>query len=178
MEINGRKARAAIKLAITNLNNKKTLPLHTLVGSLGIPLTGRDSAQTIVNAGYDTLSKMTKATISQIASIPGMGDIKARAFVTGLSQKLDLIAKLLENGIRIQSMSGPLSGKTFFLTGFIDPDLVSAIEQAGGTLKSSVVKNLNYLIAQDPNSNSGKMQKARKDGVNVIGIDEAWELVK
>ena len=178
LEINGRKARAAIKLAITNLNNKKTLPLHTLVGSLGIPLTGRDSAQTIVNAGYDTLSKMAKATISQIASIPGMGDIKARAFVTGLSQKLDLIAKLLENGIRIQSMSGPLSGKTFCLTGFRDPDLVLAIEQAGGTLKSSVVKNLNYLIAQDPNSNSGKMQKARKDGVNVIGIDEAWELVK
>jgi len=176
LEIGGRKVGASADKAIRNLNAKKILPLHVLVGSLGIDLIGRDMAKIIVDAGFDSLSKMAKATIPQIAAIPGVGQVKAEAFVKGFTAKLGLIAKLIGNGIQVQVASGPLVGKSFCMTGFRDAALSDAIEKAGGTMKSGVSRSLSYLIALDPNSNSGKAQEARKNGIPVIGIDDAWAM--
>jgi len=191
LEIGGRRVGGTADKAINNLNAKKTLPLHVLVGSLGIPLIGRSMAKIIVDAGYNTLSLMFKArvnhplmankngtwvTLPPLASIPSVGDTKAISFVEGFASRAGLIAKLLANGITVQDVSGPLVGKTFCMTGFRDQALAEAIEKAGGTMKGSVSKGLTYLISQDPNSTSGKAQTARQYGVKVIGIDEAQKL--
>lgn len=188
MDIGGRRVGGTADKAITNLMAKMTLPLHILVGSVGIPQIGRDGAKTIIDAGYNSLSLMLKAKVSSplpqangttlpaVANIPGVGDTKARAFVDGFLAKAGLISKLLGNGIQIQAVSGALVGMSFCLTGFRDQALSDAIEKVGGTMKSSVSKGLTYLIAQDPTSTSGKAQQARKYGTRVIGIDEARKL--
>jgi len=188
LEIGGRKVGGTASKAVNNLNAKKSLPLHVLVGSLGIPLIGREMAKMIVDAGYNTLSLMLKARVHvplgladgtklpAIASIPGVGDTKAVAFVEGFAAKTGLIAKLLGNGVQVQTISGPLVGQSFCMTGFRDQALSDAIEKAGGTMKSSVSKGLTYLIAQDPSSTSGKAQKARQYGTKVIGIEDARKL--
>ena len=168
--------------AITNLRNKMALPLHVFVGSLGIPLIGRSMAKTIVDGGFDTLSKMLKARIADIAAIPGVGQSKAESFCKGFLAKAGLIAKLISVGIVVQVASGPLKGTVFCLTGFRDGDLTEAIEKAGGTVKSSVSKALTHLVLKDPTSNSGKAKKARdynKAGtadIKLIDPDEAWVL--
>jgi DNA ligase (NAD+) len=97
--------------------------------------------------------------------------------VTGYQSRAGLIAKLLSNGIVVQSVSGPLLGKSFCLTGFRDAELQEALEKNGGTVKSGVSKGLDYLIAQDPTSTSGKAQKARQYGTTVIGVEDAWAMV-
>lgn len=176
LEIGGRRVGGTADKAINNLKAKMTLPLHILVGSVGIPLVGRDGAKTIVDAGFNTLSKMLKARIPEIAAIPGIGDTKARSFVEGFANKAGLLSKLLAVGVQVQSVSGPLVGMSFCMTGFRDAALSDAIELAGGTMKSSVSKGLTYLIAQDPSSTSGKAQTARKYGTKVIGIDEARKM--
>ena len=177
LEMSGHhKVGAMADKAASNLKAKMVLPLHVLVGSLGIPLIGRDMTKTIVDAGFDTLSKMTKATIPQIAAIPGLGNTKAEAFVNGFMAKLGLICKLLDNGITIAVASGPLVGKTFCPTGFRDGTLAAAIEAAGGTMKSGASKTLDFLIALDPSGNSGKLASARANGTKVISIDEAWAM--
>lgn len=175
--MSGRVAGGSATKAINALNNKKLLPLHVIVGSLGIPLIGRSMAKMVVDGGFDTPSKMLKARISEIAVIPGMGQTKAAAFVKGFRARAGLLNKLLaEADIQIQTISGPLVGKTFCLTGFRDAALQSAIEAAGGTVKSSVSKSLSYLVALDANSQSGKAVKARSYGTQVIDPDMAWML--
>jgi DNA ligase (NAD+) len=176
LDPSGHKIGAMADKAAKNLKAKMTLPLHVLVGSLGIPLIGRDMTKVIVDAGFNTLSKMAKATVTQIADIPGMGDTKAKAFVGGFYDRLGLIAKLLGVGIQVAVSSGPLVGKSFCMTGFRDASLAEAIEKAGGTMAGGVSRKLSYLIALDPNGNSGKLADARKNGTVVIGIDDAWAL--
>jgi len=177
-DLGGRKAGGSAAKAIKNLNAKKVLPLHVIVGSLGIPMIGRSMAKTIVDAGYDSLSKLYKAKIGQIASISGVGQSKADAFVKGFAKRAGMVGKLVgEAGIEVQVVSGALAGKTFCFTGFRDRDLQESLEKNGGTVKSGVSKGLDYLVMLDPTSTSGKAQKARKYGTSLITPDEARDMV-
>jgi DNA ligase (NAD+) len=178
LEVEGRRIGDTATKAFRNLHAKKAISLHVLIGSLSISLIGRSMAKTIMDAGFDTLSKMYKARYADIAAIPGVGDVKAKAFVDGLAKKIGLIAKLLDVGIQIQENDGALKGMSFCFTGFRDADLSDAIEKAGGTMKSSVSKGLTYLVALDPASDSGKAQKALQYGTKVISIPDAKTLVK
>ncbi len=184
LDTGGRRVGGTADKAIGNLMAKMTMPLQVVVGSIGIPLIGRDMTKTIIDAGYNSLSLMLKARVTSplhlpdrilpgLASIPGVGDTKAKAFVEGFEAKVGLLAKLNAVGVRVQTVKGPLVGKSFCLTGFRDAALTDALELAGGTVKSSVSKGLDFLIAADPNSNTGKAQTARKLGTKVIGVDEA-----
>jgi DNA ligase (NAD+) len=174
LEIGGRRVGGTGDKAINNLNAKKTMNLSTFVGSLGIPLIGRSMAKTIEDAGYDTLSKMAKAKIADVASIPGVGSTKAEAFVLGFQAKMGLMAKLIgDAGIVISVVTGPLVGKVFAFTGFRDQALQAALEAAGATVKDSVSKATTHLVALDKNGNSTKLAAARKNGTLVIDKDDA-----
>jgi len=177
MDMGGRRVGGTADKAFRNLRNKMTLPLHTFVGSLGIPNVGRTTVQAIVQGGFDSLAKMSKATPAQIAAIPGIGQATAEAFCDGFWERLDsgLIVDLLGVGLRIEKpKTGTLSGQTFCVTGFRDAALDAAIEAQGGTMKTSVSKGLTVLIVKDASSNSGKAQTARRYGTEVVGIDEMW----
>lgn len=173
--------------AITNLNAAKELDLHVLVGSLGIEMVGRSTVQKIVEAGYDSLDKMLKATEAQISAIPGVGSVKGHHFVKGYYEKLWLIAKLLGNGVTVKrKVVGRFTGMSALVTGFRGADekaIMDAFTAEGGTMKSSVSTSLTYLIAKDANSNSGKAQKARdynnsgKASITVTDIDGFWNTV-
>jgi len=177
VDINGRRAGGSAVKAITNLNKKKTLPIHVFVGALGIPLIGRSMAKMIVDGRYTSLHLMSQAYVADVAKIPGVGQTKAQSFVDGYLARLGLIAKLVsEAKITVQTATGPLVGQTFCLTGFRNADLSEALEKQGATEKSSVSKTLTYLIAADPNSQSGKAVKARQYGTKVISEDEAKTL--
>ncbi len=62
-------------------------------------------------------------------------------------------------------------------TGVRDKALEASIVNAGGLIKSSVSKNVTILVAKDPSSTSGKAQKARNLGIEVIGLDEMRQRV-
>jgi DNA ligase (NAD+) len=176
VELSGRRVGSGSKTMLANLHAKKDLPLNVIVGSLGIPLMGRSMVKKIVDAGYDTFETMAKAGVDELAAIPNMGRTKAEAFVGGLD--VGMVSKLLMVGITIKSpSSGPLKGMSVCMTGFRNAEMMTAIEEAGGTVKSSVSKTLNYLVAKDPTSQSGKAKKARTQGTQVIGIDEMWNIL-
>lgn len=170
--------------AIGNLRKAMELDLHVFVGSLGIPLIGRSMAQVIVDAGYDTLDKMYKASVAELAAIPGVGQTKAQSFHDGYWSKMWLIGKLLSNGVTIkQKATGRFTGKSVCVTGFRGTDeqaIVQAFTAEGGTIKSSVGRDLTYLVAKDAASNSGKPSKARdlntsgKANIEILDIDAFW----
>ena len=177
LNMHGRKIGGSADKAIKNLHDKKTLPLHVLVGSLGIPLIGRSMAKMVVDAGFNSLSKMLKAKISEIAVIPGMGQTKAEAFVTGFQKKVGLISKLLANGIQIQVVSGSFVGLSMCQTGFRDQQMSDTFERQGGSVKGGVSKGLTYLVCLDKTSSSGKMSKAVQYGVKVVEVEEMWVIL-
>lgn len=78
------------------------------------------------------------------------------------------------NSTSAQKVPGSnLAGLTFVVTGDMAsyPDrseLKAFIESAGGRLTGSISGKTNYLIANDPNSGTTKLQKARQLGVNII----------
>jgi DNA ligase (NAD+) len=166
------------KRVIENLHAKMELRVADFVGALGIDLCGQTVCQMIVDAGFDSLEKMEDATVAEIANIPGMGQTKAEAFVEGFRRCRKTIDDLLSAGLTVKApSSGKLNGKSFCFTGVRDKDLEDRIKDAGGTIKGSVSKELTYLIAKDPTSASGKLQKARDYGVLVIGVSDAKALL-
>jgi DNA ligase (NAD+) len=172
-----RKVGGTADKAFRNLHAATTLPLHVFIGSLGIPLIGRSMAKTIVDGRFDTLNLMSKARIPDIAAIPGVGQTKATAFVDGYWDLLDrgVIASLLAHITIAAKATGAFSGKSVCMTGFRDAQMVAAIEGQGGTVKSGVSKGLDILVLKDPASTSGKAQKARQYGTELVGIDEMWD---
>lgn len=170
----GRKA----DLALEALHKVKELPLHVFVGSLGIELCSRSVCKMIVDAGYDTLDKMERATKADLLAVSGLGEAKADAFLYGLFHRMWLVDKLQDVGVSIkQNAVGALSGTSFCFTGFRDPGLESAIMSAGGNMKSSVGKGLTYLVVRDTSSTSAKADKARSMGTKIIDIAEAKNIL-
>ncbi len=176
MDMGGRKVGGTADKAFRNLHAATTMPLHVFIGSLGISLIGRSMAKTLVDAGLDSLNKMSKAKVADVATIPGVGSTKAEAFVDGFWDLLDrgVIASLLAHITIAAKATGPFSDKSICMTGFRDATMVTAIVAQGGSVKSGVSKTLTILVTKDPNSTSGKAAKARKYGTEVIGINEMW----
>ena len=73
---------------------------------------------------------------------------------------------------------GPLSGKTFVLTGALSrprPDFEKMIAAAGGKATGSVTKNTTYLVAGE--GGGSKRDKAAKLGIPVIGEAELLAMI-
>ena len=84
---------------------------------------------------------------------------------------------LTENGIiTIEAprtvQENPLVGKSFCFTGELytlkRSEAEALVKQAGGNVKSSVVKGLSYLVTNDTSSGSSKNKKAVEQGTPVI----------
>jgi len=60
-------------------------------------------------------------------------------------------------------------------TGIRDANLQNKIVQGGGKVVSSCTNTCNLVIAKNPAENSGKLQKARERGVEIISYNEALE---
>lgn len=119
-------------------------------------------------------------------------DLKVVSEILGIEeQNLDSIIQEEENKIKNEQISGlatrdltQLIGKTICFTGALIATLKGnpidrsfaqkvAIEN-GLIIKSGVSKCLDYLVTADPNSLSGKSQKARDYGVKIIAEPVFW----
>lgn len=178
LQLNGRVLGSTANVMVANLHAKKELPLHTLVGSLGIPLMGRSMVKVLIAAGWDSVDKMQLATVPALAKIPGMGQGRANAFVKGFPEALYIINRLGMAGVTTTvQATGSLTGKSFCFTGIRDKPLEDRIEAEGGSIKGSVGKGLTILVAKLVDTTSGKGLKAAQLGVKVISLAEAWALV-
>ncbi len=171
------------KKALDNLHAKLPLTLPIFLASLGIDEFAFESAKLIVSAGYDTLEKVQAATAEELAQIKGMGAIKAKNIVAGLKTRADEIQRLRAVGIEpvAPSAGGVLAGKSFCFTGSLSrprKEYEALVEKNGGTLLSSVTKELNYLVMADPTSGSSKAEKARKYGTECINEEAFLKVIE
>jgi DNA ligase (NAD+) len=133
---------------------------------------GVNTIKIIMDAGHDTLEKIQKLSENDLQKIKGVGPQKAKSLYDGLKSNKLLIQKIINNGISIkEKVIGKLTGKTFCFTGSANLPrkvLESKVTENGGLVKSSVNKELGYLVTNDTDLTSSKAVSAKKFGVKII----------
>jgi len=170
------------KTIVRNISKTRELPLFKFMGALNIPNVGITIFETLENAGFDSIYKLQSAAWDDFLNIDSIGELTAKAIHKGLRTKEALIAKLQQNGVKVKKkIIGKLTGKSFCFTGQISIKRGAAmklVESLGGEVKTSVNRGLTYLVQSSKNSVSGKSQKAKKYGTEVIGEPEFFNLVE
>ena len=161
----------------------KTMTLPVFLAGFDIEGFGETLAEKLVQAGFNTIDKLLLATEDQIADVYGFAEVMAHTIVQGLSENSAEIRALVQNGIiTIQSNAGgKLEGKSFCFTGELvtmkRQDAEQLVKQNGGVCKSSVTKDLTYLVTNDTTSGSSKNVKAAALGIPVITEEQFLKLI-
>ncbi len=80
--------------------------------------------------------------------------------------------------IKTVDKSHKLYNKKIVITGFRDKELVKNIEKVGGVISSSVSKKTFVVLVKDLDDDTGKADKARKLGVNLMTPEQFKKLLK
>ena len=162
----------------------RNIKLSTFLAGFDIDDFGETTAEKLISAGFNTLEKMLSASEDEIANVYGFASIMAHTIKEGLTENAEEMQSLVNSGvISLQSaIDGKLSGKSFCFTGELTTmkraDAEQLVKKNGGSIKSSVTKDLSYLVTNDTTSGSSKNQKAAKLGIPVINEKDFLELVK
>lgn len=163
---------------ITSEINKtlKTTPAK-LLAAFGMTGIGNNVSQSILKV-YD-FEDVWNLTEEQLIKIDGVGDILAKNFVSERFPFNSIYDFLKEKGMGWSTSSNDLKGMVFCLTGngaIKRDELVKRIESNGGYVKG-MSKKVDYLVTNDPNSQTGKAKKARDYGKKVISYEALMELL-
>ncbi len=172
------------KKVFSSIHSHNEMKLSTFIAGFDIEGIGVTSAEKIVQAGYDTLDKILDLTKEQISSIYGFADKMAKIIEEGLAENANEMRFLVQNNIiKIKTeIIGSLTGKSFCFTGELRTlkrsDAENLVKENGGTTKSSVTKDLSYLVTNDTESGSSKNQKATKFNIPIINEEEFLKLLE
>ena len=162
------------------LHEKKSLPLDHFLGSLSIPGVATSTIKTLMDAGLDTFERLQGSTLEKIASVKGIGPVKAASLVNWVRTQGNVVQELSSVGVVIEApIRGKFSGMYFCFTGETKTkrsDLESMVKAHGGEVKSSVTKKLTYLVLSD--TTTTKARTAEKYGTKCISEEEFLALVK
>ncbi len=164
---------------VNSIEASKQQPLSRLIFGLGIRHVGRNTAK-ILAKHFAALDELSQCSVEQLTAIHEIGDKVANSIVDFFSnpEKISLLKKLQQTGLEPQGeaviqQDGPLTGKTFVITGTLSrwsrKEAEELVERAGGRAAGSVSKKTDYVLAGE---NAGsKLDKAEKLGIEVL--DEA-----
>ena len=161
------------------IDGSRQRPFARVLFALGIRHVGAVTAQALVER-YPSMDSLQAASAEELADVPGVGPVVAEAVeqFLGDEHNRETVDKLRAAGVRLVEDSpvrsaGPLTGRTFVLTGKLPTltrgqaqDLIGA---AGGRVSSSVSRATDYVVAgEDAGS---KLDKATRLGVTVVDED-------
>ncbi len=142
---------------------------------------GEKTAQILANT-FGSMDRLLNASEEEIVAQPGIGPKIGHSLYTWLHSERNraLIERLRKAGVNMQeeqkTVTGPLAGQSFLLTGRLQsmtrPVAEEAIQRLGGTIASGVSKSLNHLIVGE--EAGSKLAKAQKAGVPIH--NEQWLL--
>lgn len=169
---------------VAAIEASKDRSLSRLLFALGIQHVGKTVAETIV-AHYASMSALMDASVEALDAIDGIGPTIAERIVDwfAVQKNRDLVGDLASEGVNVDRQPHeapaaseedlPLTELTVVLTGALPErtrsEASEAIEQAGGSVTSSVSGNTDLLVAgANPGS---KLRDARDEGAQVLEVD-------
>jgi DNA ligase (NAD+) len=170
-EVSARNALEAIELS-------KSQPFSRVLFGLNIPDVGWVTAVNLARQ-FETIDRLLDATQEEIQEVDGIGPDRAESIAEWFAdeQNRALVAELRELGLRFEigeeerPKEGPLTGKTFVITGTLErwsrEQAAAALEAAGAKVTNSVsAKTTALVVGEEPGAS--KLTKAQRLGVDLI----------
>ena len=167
--------------AIASIEASKQVPFHRVLFGLNIPDVGWVTAQNLARH-FETVDRLMGASQEDILEVEGIGPERAEAIAEWFSDEanVQLVEELRSLGLRfeigdeLRPVEGPLTGKTYVITGTLErwsrEQAAAALEAAGAKVTNSVsAKTTALIVGEDPGAS--KLTKAQKAGVEQL--DEA-----
>ena len=169
---------------IRAIENSKANDLSRLLYGLGIRQVGEKAAKTLA-AHFGSMDALMAATEEALTEIPDVGGITARCIADYFrgDQAKDLIRRLKETGVNMESTAQPtgdlLAGLTFVLTGELESasrkEAGEKLEALGAKVSGSVSKKTGAVVAGE--AAGSKLRKAQELGVPVLSEEQYRVLV-
>jgi DNA ligase (NAD+) len=161
------------------------VPFWRVLLGLNIPDVGWVTARNL-GSHFGSAEALKAASQEDVQQVEGIGPERAEAIVEWFAdeQNRELVDELGKLGLRLEARpeerpkEGPLTGKTYVITGTLESmsreQAGAALEELGAKITSSVSAKTTALVAGEEPGNS-KLTKAQKVGTPIV--DEA-ELLK
>lgn len=148
-----------------------------------VPPAGADASQIPEKPGIRVLKALSSLSPEELQTIPDVGPSTAESVVSYFEENRDSLEELfreLDPALIEGVKAGPLSGKSFCVTGSFDgvsrDEIHAWIEERGGTVRGSVSAKLDFLVVgEDAGS---KLEKARSLGVSTLGLAELYAMAE
>ena len=167
--------------AIDAIQASKDVPFSRVLLGLNIPKLGWVLAQSLARH-FGNVDRLLAASQEEVEEVDGFGPDRAEIIVEWFEdeQNRALVEELRSLGLRFElgeedkPKEGPLTGKTYVITGTLErwsrEQAAAALEAAGAKVTNSVsAKTTALVVGEDPGAS--KVTKAEKAGVEQI--DEA-----
>ncbi len=163
---------------------KKNPPLARFIYGLGIRHVGEQTAIDL-STHFKKLNVLSNSTIDELSKIDGVGVVVAEAIVEWFGQPhhQKLLAKFSKLSVQpeeAQDIKGPLTGKSFVVTGSLESmgreEAAEKIRALGGSFQSSVGQETDFLVV-GASVGESKLVKARKLGTNQINEVQFLKLI-
>jgi DNA ligase (NAD+) len=166
--------------AVEAIERSKEQPFLRVLYGLNIPQVGWVTATNLARH-FGTVDRLVDASQEQIQEVEGIGPDRAEAIAEWFSDEENrrLVAELRALGLRFEAgeeerpVEGPLTGKTYVITGTLErwsrEEARAALEAKGARVADSVSKKTaGLVVGEEPGS---KLAKAQRAGVELL--DEA-----
>lgn len=173
---------------IENAEKARETSLARLLYGLGIGGIGASNARVLSEAFHDDAEALSRAELSEVVSIKGIGPILGESIVRYFKEEENCrlfrkLLSILHLHKEEKAENTALSGKVFVITGSLNhfqnrKELEEEIRKAGASTASSVSKNTSYLINNDKNSTSSKNKKAQELGIPILSEEDFLRLLR
>jgi DNA ligase (NAD+) len=170
---------------LDNIEASKQRSLTRVLYALGIRYVGYQTAELLARH-FGTMDRLRQASLEEIVAVEGIGPKIAESVFAWFHEadNLRMLDKLISAGVNMSedaaTLSGPLAGLTIVVTGRLERQSRTQIEQRikelGGAVGDSVSKKTSYLVAGE--EAGSKLDKAKKLGTPVLNEGEFEQFVK
>lgn len=178
----------SIENCLSGIEESKQKPFEKVLFGLGIRYVGETTAKKLV-AQFNSIEKLQEASYEELIATEEVGGKIAESILEYFAntENLNIIDRLKQNGVRFageaksEKQGNQLDGLSFVVSGvfesFSREELKALIENHGGTIKSGVSKNVNFLVAGDKMGPS-KLEKAEKLEVEIISEEDLMKKIE
>ena len=174
--------------AVVAIEASKQIPFSRVLFGLNIPDVGWVTAQTLARH-FGTVDALLRATQEELVEAEGIGPERAEAIAEwfrdddnrALVEELRTLGLRFESGEEDKPVEGPLTGKTYVITGtlesFTRDEAAAALEALGAKVGKAVSsKTAALVVGEDPGRS--KLTKAEKLGIPQLREGELLELLR
>ncbi len=173
----------------TSLHKNTSVSFERFLASIGIENVAALTGRKLVAAGIDNWDALLSAEEGALSDIDGIGPTIAQAIVHAvhnLRVELEDLLHFVRIAENSQKNAGALVGMSFCFTGTLThngrtiarKEAEGMVSRAGGSVKTSVTKDLTYLVTDDVNARSTKSKKAQEYGTSLISCEAFLQLLE